>query len=113
MSITTRDERRTRLPGGQIVELVARDPLLAGYAMTGVVDTAAESLAIPATAVEAGLRSGRTLRELAHELRRDPHDLQLALARGPWSTRIDDRSAGEMIAAAGRLLDQPLSLGPP
>jgi hypothetical protein len=113
MSTTTRDERRTAFPAAQIAELFDLSPLLLAYARSGVVETAAQSLGSSANAVEAGLRSGRSLRELAHEFRRDPEDLQLALARGAQSARIDDRTAGEMVAAAGRLLDLPLLLGPP
>lgn len=108
MSTTTRDARQQ-----VITELFDCGPLLLAYAVSGVVETAAGSLAIPETAVEAGLRSGRTLREIAHDLRRDPHELQLALARGAQTTQIDDRTAGELIASAGCLLDLPLLLGPP
>ena len=113
MSITTPGERRTMLPDSQIAELFDCGPLFLGYAMSGVVVTAAESLAIPPATVEAGLRSGRTLREVAHEFRRDPDDLQFALARGAQPVQIDDRTAAELVAAAGRLLDLPLLQGPP
>jgi hypothetical protein len=113
MSITSRDERRTTFPDSQISELFDCGPLLTAYAVSGVVETAAQSLHISANAVEAGLRSGRSLRELAHDLRRSPDDLQLALARGAQSARIDDRTAGELIAAAALLLDMPLLVGPP
>jgi len=113
MSITTPGERRTMLPDSQIAELFDCGPLFLGYAMSGVVVTAAESLAISPATVEAGLRSGRTLREVAHEFRRDPDDLQFALARGAQPVQIDDRTAAELVAAAGRLLDLPLLQGPP
>jgi hypothetical protein len=113
MSITTRDERRTRFTDSEIAELFDIGPLLLAYAMSGVVEAAAQSLEIPAHEVESSLRAGRSLRELADEFHRDPGDLQLALARGAQSARIDDQTAGELIATAGRLLDLPLLLGPP
>jgi hypothetical protein len=113
MSMMTGARRRTRFPDSQIAELFDCGPLLLAYARSGVVETAAQSLRIPANEVEAGLRSGQSLRELAHQLDCDPGDLQLALARGAQSARIDDRTAGELIAAAGVLLDLPLLLGPP
>jgi hypothetical protein len=112
MSITTPKARRTVLPDSEIAELFDCGPLLLGYAVSGVVVTAAESLAISPATVKAGLRSGRTLREVAHEFRRDPEELQFALARGAEPAQIDDRTAAELVAAAGRLLDLPL-LGPP
>jgi hypothetical protein len=112
MSITTPKARRTELPDSEIAELFDCGPLLLGYAVSGVVVTAAESLAISPATVEAGLRSGRTLRDVAHEFRRDPEELQFALARGAEPAQIDDRTAAELVAAAGRLLDLPL-LGPP
>jgi hypothetical protein len=113
MSIMTPKARRTMLPDSQIFELFDCGPLLLGYAMAGVVVTAAEELAISPAVVEAGLRSGRTLREVAHEFRRDPEELLFALARGAQPAQIDDRTAAELVAAAGRLLDLPLLVGPP
>jgi hypothetical protein len=113
MSLTTPTERRARPEDSHIAELFDCGPLLLGYAVSGVVATAAESLAISPAVVETGLRSGRTLRELAHEFRQDPEGLQFALATGARPAPIDDRTAADLIAAAGRLLDLPLLLGPP
>jgi hypothetical protein len=92
---------------------VVQDALLAAYAVSGVVEIAAASLETPPAALDAGLRAGRTLREIAHDLRRDPVDLQLDLARGAQSALIDDRKAAELILGAGALLDRPLPLDPP
>jgi hypothetical protein len=111
MSMTTGEKQRATFADAEIAELIDCGPLLLAYARSGVVETAAHSLRMPANAVESGLRSGRSLRELAHERDRDAGDLQLALARGAQSTRIDDQTAGELIASAGRLLDVPLLLG--
>jgi hypothetical protein len=111
MSMTTGEKQRVTFADKAMAELIDGGPLLLAYARSGVVDVAAQSLRMPANAVESGLRSGRSLRELAHERDRDAGDLQLALARGAQSTRIDDQTAGELIAAAGRLLDLPLLLG--
>jgi hypothetical protein len=113
MSITSTKERRTMLPDSEIADLFDCGPLLLGYALSGVVVSAAESLAIAPAVVEAGLRSGRTLREVAHEFRRDPEDPQFALARDSQPAQIDDRAAAELVAAAGHLLDLPLLQGPP
>jgi hypothetical protein len=99
-----------RAPVGELFDV---GPLLLAYAISGVIETAAESLATPAVTVETALRSGRTLRDLAHDVRRDPEELRLALARGARSAEIDDRTAPELLAAAGNLLDLPLLVGPP
>jgi hypothetical protein len=111
MSMTSDERQRATFADAEIAELFDCGPLLLAYARSGVVETAAHSLRIPANAVESGLRSGRSLRELAQERDCDAGDLQLALARGAQSARIDDQTAGELIAAAGRLLDLPLLLG--
>ena len=113
MSITTVDERRTILPDSEIADLFDRNSLSIGYRMPGVVVTAAESPAIAPAVVEAGPRSGRTLREVAHEFRREPEDLPFALASGSQPAQIDDRAAAELDAAAAPLLDLPLLHAPP
>ncbi len=110
MSIATSDERRAGEWSGERQGALAADSLLRAYAMSGVVETVAESLAVSPAAVDAGLRSGHTLRELAHEFRVDPGELQLALARGAQSALIDDRTAAHLILGAGALLDRPLDL---
>jgi hypothetical protein len=117
MSTTTTDRRTTSLsspsPSSRLPDLFDCGTLLLAYAVSGVVETAARSLDIPAGSLETALRSGRSLREVAHDLDHDPGDLQLALARGAQTVWIDDRAAGELIAASARLLDLPLYLGPP
>jgi hypothetical protein len=55
--------------------------------------------------VEAGLRLGRSLRELAHEFRVDPEDLQLMIAAAVSEGR-DDEFSDAMYVGAGDLLDR-------
>ncbi len=110
---TTTTERRATSATAPTADLFDCGPLLLAYAVSGVVETAARSLDISPGALEHSLHSGRSLREVAHDLDHDPGDLQLALARGAQTVWIDDRAAGELIAASGCLLDLPLFPGPP
>jgi hypothetical protein len=81
--------------------------LLLAYAMAGVAEIAAQSMRVPVEAVEAGLATGRTLREIAIELRRSPEELELALAQGVQPQTLNDATAAELAVGAKAILDRP------
>jgi hypothetical protein len=91
--------------GALRIEDDAADAVLLAYATSGVTLAAADVLAVSPGVVEAGLRSGRSLRELAHELRVDPEDLQFGIAVIVSEGRDDERSDA-MYIGAGELLDR-------